>query len=144
LPFNYVNMGQIKVISGIWSRSSSRPFTISNLAERLKFDAGHDAGELTESDFSALIEGKFAGDWNQVAFTFSELLTYYAASEISSIDGGLSAWSFTALTMGEACRRNATDWDREFNFLMMGFEQTRGALEVDEALFILRHIFAQQ
>jgi len=136
-------MKPVDIISKIWLRLTAEPFTESAFADQLIHDGGIDVDPLTKDDFIRLIKGSFTGDWKNVAFTSAEMLSSY--SVVTALDSReVAAWCFIALTMGEACRREAAEWNREFAVLMDGFQKVRGTLEVEEALYILRHTFAEK
>ncbi len=136
-------MNTSNIIGKVWLRLTGEPFTESALADQLIHDGGIDVDPLTKEDFIRLIQGSFTGDWKNVAFTSAEMLSSYSVvSTLSSRE--VAAWCFIALTMGEACRRDAAEWSREFAVLMEGFHNVSGKLEIDEALYILRHTLAEK
>ena len=136
-------MKTFDMIGRLWIRLTNESFTESALADQLIHDGGIDVDPLTKSDFILLIRGDFNGDWKDVAFTCAEMLSSYSVVNILN-SREIAAWCFIALTMGEACRREAAEWSREFDVFMQGFEKVRNKLEIDEALYVLRHSLAEK
>lgn len=131
------------MIAAIWERLVGEPFSPQSFAAQLRHDGGHDISNLSESDLMALIEGRFSGDWREVAFSFSELLTFYNAANDANpmTDRQTVGWCFAAMMIAESCRRDVTDWDLQINYLLDGLAHMRRRLEVEEMVELLGRVF---
>ena len=130
-------MTAIQLLTPIWARLLNAPFDASVLANRLLQDGGLDIEHLTESDLISLIEGHFEGKWKDVIFSFEEMLAFYGGGfELNNLQ--VIAWCFSALTIGEACRKNETDWSLHLYVLTNGFSRVKGVLTYDEFATVLR------
>jgi len=136
-------MKNIEAINAIGMRLTKKSFSPLALAEYILYQGGMDTEPLTKNDLISLMEETFNGNWDNVAFSFSELASYYQVPEKSLNDYDVVAWCFVSLVIGETCRRDLTDWRSQFHCLMNGFQKLSNKLEFDEALYILRHTFAE-
>ena len=129
-------MTTLELLTPIWVRLNKTPFNASVLADRLLQDGGLDIEPLTKSDLISLIEEHFEGKWKDVTFSFSEILAFYGGFDLNHVQ--VIAWCFSALTMGEACRKGETDWSSHLYLLTNGFNRVTGILTYDEFATVLR------
>ena len=129
-----------KFLEKLWVRLVGADFSATKLAARARHDGGHDIDGLSDSDLIGLIEGRFSGDWDEVAFSFSELLCYYAAHVQLGIEltgEQIVSWTFSVLMIAEV--------DRHLDYpLMEVFGVVQHRLDVDEAMKLRRLIAAMQ
>jgi hypothetical protein len=83
------------------------------------------------------MESRFEGKWKDVRFSFSEMLAFYGVSELNNVQ--VVGWCFSALIIGEACRKHATEWDSHLHVLTIGFSHIKNVLTCDEFATILGH-----
>ena len=133
-------MTTIDLMAPIWERLMGVPFNASDLADNLIRDGGHDISALTKDDLLCLMEDRFQGKWFNVVFSFSELLTYYAACELTNVQ--VVAWCFSALIIGKAARKLETDWEHQLYFLAIGFTRVKPILTYDEFVVVLTQAFS--
>lgn len=131
----------VAFLERIWIRLATETFSKEILAQQVFKDGGIDMSRLSEKDILSLIEGRFDGDWHKPAFSFSELLTYYAACGKDLKPQQIVGWVFAAFVISDAIKHDATEWERQFNFFMAGFLELRSKLEIDETVEIFHRVF---
>ncbi len=127
------------LLASLWQRLAGREFSTERLAQRLRRDGGHDISSLSDADLVNLIEGRFAGDWHEPAFAFSEILACYSAGEMSSEQ--VAAWVCSVLILADCLQRNVTDMEFQFNYFMDRFYLSRETMNVDEWIYIFERFF---
>lgn len=125
----------------LWKRLSGTEFSVQQLVERVRADGGHDITNLSEADLVSLAEGLFSGDWKEAAFSFSELLAYYAALGEKRTKQQVVGWVFASFVIADAINESAADWELQFNSFIDGFLAIRGELETEEAVQVFRRVF---
>jgi hypothetical protein len=133
-------------LANVWLRLTQEAFSPQQLADLLRNDGGVDIRNLSESDVLELIEGQFNGDWREPAFTFSEILGFYAAH--ATLHKRLTkkqvvAWIFASFVVAEAVRQDVTDLELKFNKFIDGFLLVRDELDVDESTYVFQRFFAR-
>ncbi len=100
---------------------------------------------LSEEDVLQLLNGRFAGDWHEPAFSFSELLACYAAGEGNDMTKEqMVGWVAGAFVVADAINQNATDLELQFNIFFEGFLVVRNKLGADECIHILRRFLCRE
>ncbi len=132
----------IELYERLWKKFHGGQLNIQALIDGVLKDGGHDMTGLTQHEIAALIEGRFTGDWNKVAFSFSELLSYYDALGQKLTDTQAISWVFSAFTIAEAIKHGVTDWELQFNSVINGFSRIKGKFGRDELLEIFQRIFS--
>ena len=134
----------IDVLRDLWGRLTGSEFSLRRLARRIHQDGGGDMSNLSEDDLIRLMEGKFHGDWWEPAFSFSELLAYYAAGKGSSMTKEqVVGWIAGAFVLADAISQNATDLELQFGIFFAGFLLVRQNLRPDECLYVLRRFLCR-
>lgn len=131
-------------LQNLWNRLGKDTFSPKNLIERVRIDGGLDVSGLSDDDMSQLLEGNFAGDWHEVAFSFSELLAYYAAIYESNHIKDLRqivGWGFSVFMIRDAIEKNVTDLDLQLNSFIESFFYIREKLEIEESILIILSFF---
>ena len=128
-------MTTLELIAPIWVRLTQTPFNASDLADKLLHDGGLDISDFTKEDLICLMEDRFQGEWSKVVFSFSELLAYYANSELTNVQA--VAWCFSVLIIGKASRNLVTDWGNHAYLLSICFNRTKRILTYDEFAIVL-------
>lgn len=135
----------IKLFSDLWGRLVGGDFTLQCLAQRIHRDGGIDMSNLSEEDVLQLLNGRFAGDWHEPAFSFSELLACYAAGEGNDMTKEqMVGWVAGAFVVADAINQNATDLELQFNIFFEGFLVVRNKLGADECIHILRRFLCRE
>jgi hypothetical protein len=98
-------------------------------------DGGLDVNPLTKEDLTMLMNDQFCGEWRHVTFTFSEMLAYYGGFDLNGVQA--VSWCFSALAIGESCRKLDTTWGNHLYVLTVGFIRIRKLLTYDEFTSIL-------
>jgi hypothetical protein len=136
------------LIEKVWNRLTGRKFVPEDFVQQVRWHGGHDMTNLSHDDLLRLLEGRFAGDWNAPAFSFSELLAVYSVPnsnrDKSRTKEEVVGWVFAALVIADAIKKRATDWEMQFNLFINGFLQVRSELDVEEATEIFQHVFHRE
>lgn len=139
-------MSKQTVIINLWERLVEKPFVPQEFAKQILWHGGHDMVQISRENILQLFDNTFVGDWNRVAFSFSELLAYYSVPDKdrdrSRLKEEIVGWVFASFVMAEAVRRGAAEWEMEFNFFMNAFLEVRGELEIDEIVEIFGYVFS--
>jgi hypothetical protein len=132
-------------IKKLWKRLASTQFVSTEFVKAVRLHGGHDMSNLSHEDLLRLLEGQFAGNWSEPAFSFSELLAYYSvpneSRDKSRTKEEIVGWVFAAFVIADAIKQGATDWEMQFNLFMNGFLEVRRELEIDEAVEIFQRVF---
>src|SRR5580658_1729005 len=128
-------------LQNVWFVLADDDFSTEKLANRVFADGGHDMSHLSQNDVLALIEGRFNGDWNDIAFSFSELLYYYVACGNEMTPHQVVGWVFASFVIADAIKRDVAEWERQFDSFMRGFIIVKERLETDQSVLILQRCF---
>lgn len=126
---------------GLWSRLVDDTFTAQKLVARVRRDGGYDLEGMSDRDLLDLVEGRFSGPWNRVAFAFSELLAYYSVPEQALTGEQVVGWVFASFSIAQAIEHDATDWELQFNHFIGGFLAVRHQLETEESVHVFERVF---
>jgi hypothetical protein len=136
------------LIEKLWERLTGRKFVPQEFVKLVRLHGGHDTSNISHEDLLRLLEGQFAGNWSEPAFSFSELLAYYsvpnASRDKSRTKEEIVSWVFAAFVIADAIKQGATDWEMQFNLFMNGFLEVRSELEIDEAIEIFQRVFHRE
>ena len=131
-------------LQNLWNRLCKDTFSPENLIKRVRIDGGLDVSGLSDDEMLQLFEGNFAGDWHEVAFSFSALLAYYSTfcksdhiKDLRQIVG----WGVSVFMIRDAIEKNVTDLDLQFNFFIESFFHIKTKLEIEESIFIILSFF---
>jgi hypothetical protein len=125
----------------LWERLVKDEFVPQKLIDVVRHDGGLDISELSNADLFALMEGRFTGNWCEVAFASGELLAHYSVLGLIARPAHIVAWAFTAFMAADAIKHDATDLDLQFDKFINGFCIVRDKLETDEAIEIFQRFF---
>ncbi len=125
----------------LWERLVKNEFVPQKLIDVVRHDGGLDISELSDGDLLALMEGRFAGNWFEVAFASGELLAHYSVPGLIACPAHIVAWVFTAFMAADAIKHDATDLDLQFDKFINAFCIVRDKLETDEAIEIFQRFF---
>ena len=132
-------------IERLWNRLTGRKFVPHEFAKQIHRDGGIDMENLSTEDLLQLLEGRFAGDWNEPAFSFSELLSYYsvpnANRDWSRTKEQIVGWVFASFVIADVIKHGATNWEMQFDQFINCFVELRSELEIDEAIEIFQRVF---
>ncbi len=131
----------IAFLEKLWERLSGERLVPQQLTKQIKHDGGHDVSNLSDEDLMELVEGRFAGDWKGAAFSFSELLAYYAALGKKRTKKQVVAWVFASFVIADAIKHGAADWELQFNNFIGGFLAVRNELETEESVRVFQRVF---
>jgi hypothetical protein len=115
-------------------------FDISEFSRGLFCDGGIDMSDISEKTILELLRGNFDGTWENVAFSFSELLAFYSVSELNSKQ--IVNWVFSAFVIREAIRKGKKEWEFIFEILMSGLYKVMQEIELEDSIYILSYIFS--
>jgi hypothetical protein len=92
----------------------------NKLVMQIKSDGGHDFLDISDSDILSLKMGQFKGDWNSVAFAFSELLAFYSVyfGDCKFTKEQVVSWFFASMVMAEAINRDFAHWEFHFRNIL--------------------------
>ncbi len=133
--------GDVQFYREVWSRLVGATFTAPKLVERVRVDGGYDLEGLSDRDLLDLVEGRFQGAWDGVAFAFSELLAYYSVPGQTLTGEQVVGWIFASVSIADAIRKDATDWELQLNLFINGFLAVRDKLEADESVRVFERVF---
>lgn len=131
----------IAFLDRLWRRLTGDAFTAQKLAEQLKHVGGHDMTNLSEGELLQLLNGRFSGDWNEPAFSFSELLADYCLPDENRPKEQTVGWVCASFIISDAIKQGATDWELQFDKLIDGFLAVRDNLETEEAIHVFQRVF---
>lgn len=132
-------------IEKLWNRLTGRKFVPQEFAKEMHWQGGIDMSNLSPEDLLQLLEGRFSGDWDKPAFSFSELLALYsvpnAKRDRSRTKEEIVGWVFASFVIADAIKQEAAEWQMQFNLFMDGFIEVRSELEIDESIEIFQRVF---
>ena len=129
------------LLQAIWLQLAEDEFSKEKLADRVLRDGGTDMSDLSQEDLIALLEGRFHGDWQRPAFSFSELLAYYRACGKEMTPHQIVGWVFASFVIADAIKQNAAEWERQFDNFINGFITINEHLEVAHSVQIIQRVF---
>ena len=133
--------GDVDLYRRIWTKLVDNRFSQERLAAQVRFDGGLDMKSLTVADLVELMNGH-PGNWDEVAFGFSELLAYYSAVPPEEFVGArIVGWAFGCVALADAIRAGVGDWDTEVNKLLDVLLRVRHELDVEELSEFLQRVW---
>jgi hypothetical protein len=133
----------IDLLKAIWFQLAEDDFSNEKLSEQVLHDGGNDMSNLSRLDVTALIEGRFSGDWHKPAFSFSEFLAYYRACGEELTSHQVVGWVFASFVIADAIEHDAAEWERQFENFITGFVTVKERLQIDQSVQILRRVFCR-
>ena len=67
------------IIERVWAKAVSSPFALAELVRILNEECGYDMHIIPRENMAALIEDRFEGDWDEVAWSFGEFAYFLNA-----------------------------------------------------------------
>ncbi len=136
----------VRFVSRVKKRLLETDFDRGALVIQWRQDAGFDLSDFSDVELMELAEFAFRGDWNKVAFAFSELLAYYASLSMCNklSPRQLLGWICAALVISKSIRMKASDWEFNFDNFITVFVAVRDSLQLEEAIQLFLYIFSEK
>jgi hypothetical protein len=145
-PFRALNKADmtrqdVVLVEKLWNRLIGPRFEPREFLQWIRKHGGHDMKDLSDDDLMRLFEGRFTGDWNEPAFSFSELLAFYSVRDENRPKEEVVGWVFCSFVIADAIKQGATDWEMQFDKFISCYVEIRSHLETEEAIQVFQRVF---
>ena len=123
-----------KIVESLWRELLDLPFDIERMSNDVIRDCGMDGDGLTARDVEALYMGQLKGRWNDIAFSFNEVLGFYCVGDLGNEEFVRAI--FVSLYLGQAIDHGSGDWEFSFDKICQVVCDNR-----DQGDFIFRMTF---
>lgn len=107
-------------------------------------DGGYDINAISIKEIVRLIDAYESDQWDEVAFSFPEMLPYYVA--IGELGGEMTdeqivGFCFSALVVSICCKKGIKDWEFVLRHILEGIIAVKDRLEIDYTIRLIQLLF---